>query len=93
MDGFHCRAFDNNNMAKCKQNPFLEGCRECAQDIQDVNVQGEGDCSPRSAHQSYEVKHKTNKQKCVVRYQARNASKNTLQEIVHSEVVKGESTL
>jgi hypothetical protein len=80
-------------MAKCKQNPFLEGCRECAQDIQDVNVQGEGDCSPRSAHQSYEVKHKTNKQKCVVRYQARNASKNTLQEIVHSEVVKGESTL
>ncbi len=52
VDGFHYKALDNNIMAKCKQNPFSEGCRESAQDIQDVNVQGEGDCSMRNAYQS-----------------------------------------
>ncbi len=70
-------------MAKCKQNPFLEGCKESAQNIQNVNVQREGNYSLRNAYQSwYEVKHIVNTQKSVMRYQACKASKNTLQEFI-----------
>jgi hypothetical protein len=37
-------------MAKCKQNPLLEGGEEGTNDIQNANVQGEGDCNPNSAY-------------------------------------------
>ncbi len=94
MDGSHYKALNNNDMAKCKQNPSSEGGREGAQDIQDVNVQGEGDCSLRNAYQSwYEVKRKANTQKCVKKYQACKPSKNTLHESIQSKVVKGKITL
>ncbi len=52
MDGIHCKVFDNNNMPKRKQNPMSKGDEEGAQDIQNVNVQGEGDCSMRNVYQS-----------------------------------------
>jgi len=69
MDGFHCKVPDNNNMPMHKRNPSLKGDGEGAQDIQNVNVQGEGDYSLRNVYQSwYEVKCKVNTQKCVKRY-------------------------
>jgi len=35
-----------------KRNPLLEGDGEGAQDIQNVNIQGEGDYSLRNVYQS-----------------------------------------
>jgi hypothetical protein len=45
--GFYYKVFDENNMPKHKQNPPSKGDGEGAQDIQNVNVQGEANCSLR----------------------------------------------
>ncbi len=68
VGGFHYRALDNKSMAKCKQNPSSKGGKEGTNEIRNVNVQGEGNCSSRSAYRRYEVKHKTNTRQHVRRY-------------------------
>ncbi len=56
-------------MAKCKQNPLLEGGKEGANDIQNENVQGEEDYSSRNVYQSwYEVKRRADTREHVRRY-------------------------